>query len=486
MVDKSAQAQILPGEQLLQAFHNLLQLVRLYQGNNQLVGNCLRQILEASVPLLKGNDGLNLQLENNRFYINEEKILRRRGPAEYALDHLFTFLIGRRIQGLRLLPNVFAEPAQGLVKLATLLNECAEEQEPAVWVSRHLREAGVTGIEVFGLLAENEAGQREAEKESLESPGHRSPRKVYVYTLRSLRDVAGKISINQRVGMRKVVRMVQIMIEEVVFQEEPFLLAMSTIRSYDDYTYTHSVNVSILALYIGRQLGLAKETLEYLGLCALFHDLGKVMVPKEVLNKVGPLSKREFAEIRQHSLNSTRLIVQLLAAPVARKARIMVPPFEHHLKYDLSGYPDMGWDCPISLCGRILAIADVYDALTSPRIYRREAMSADRALALMLQGSGTAFDPLILKVFIQMLGVFPIGTLLELDSGEVALVSRPPSSADLNRPRALVLHEDGQGGYRSGPEIDLSERDDSEGYRYRIVGSAHPSTRNIQPAQFLA
>jgi len=450
------------------------------------VVNCIRQLVDSSGKLMKGEDGLVVHLENSRFYLNEEKILRRRGAVEYVLDNLFTFLTKRQIQGLRFMPGLFADPAQGFVKLATLLNECAEQPDPALWVSRQLKEAGVGGIEVLRLMAENEPGQMKPEMERLEAPGHRSPRKVYVYTLRSLHDVSKKISINQRVGMRKVVRMVQIMIEEVTIQEEPLLLAMSTIRSYDDYTYTHSVNVSILSLYIGRQLGLAKETMEYLGVCGLFHDLGKVMVPREVLNKEEPLSEQEFAEIRQHSLNSTRLIVQLLTAPAGRKARIMVPPFEHHLKYDLSGYPVMGWDRPISLCGRILTIADVYDALTSPRVYRKEAMSADRALGLMLQGAGTLFDPLILKIFIQMLGVFPIGTLLELDSGEIALVSRSPGPEEFNRPHALLLYEDGLGGYRAGLEINLSERDELGKYRRRIVGSAHPSTRNIQPAQFLA
>jgi HD-GYP domain-containing protein (c-di-GMP phosphodiesterase class II) len=285
--------------------------------------------------------------------------------------------------------------------------------------------------------------------------------------------------------MRKAVRMVQTMVEEVFLQEQPLLLAMSTIRAYDDYTFTHSVNVAILSLYIGRQLGLSKETMECLGVCGLFHDLGKVTLPYELLNKTETLTPGELAQLRRHSLDSTRLIVQLLAAPADRKSRVMIPPFEHHLKYDLSGYPVLGWTRPISLCGRILTIADVYDALTSPRVYRKEAMSADRALGLMVQGLGTVFDPLILKVFIRMLGVYPIGTLLELEGGDIALVSKAPLAGDLHRPWVVLLREDGQGGFIGGEEVNLAERDGAGGYRRRIVGSAHPSSRNIQPASFL-
>ena len=260
---------------------------------------------------------------------------------------------------------------------------------------------------------------------------------------------------------------------------------MITINAYDNYTFAHSVNVSILAMYIGKGLGLPKEILERLGICGLFHDLGKIVWPHELLNKVGALSEDEFKQIRQHSLNSTRLIVQQMAVSVHRKGRMLLPPFEHHLKYDLTGYPDIGWKKPLSLCGRILAIADVYDALTSPRVYRKEAMSADRALGLMLQGSGTVFDPILLKVFINMLGVYPIGTLLELDGGELALVSKRPTSDDIARPWVVLLKSDGNSGYQRGEEIDLANKDTTGEYRRKIMASMNPTTYNIQPAEIL-
>jgi hypothetical protein len=164
---------------------------------------------------------------------------------------------------------------------------------------------------------------------------------------------------------------------------------------------------------------------------------------------------------------------------------MLLPPFEHHLKYDLTGYPDLGWEKPLSLCGRILAIADVYDALTSPRVYRKEAMSADRALGLMLQGAGTVFDPILLKVFINLLGVYPIGTLLELDGGELALVSKRSTSDDISRPWVVLLRSDGNSGYLGGEEIDLAEQDAAGEYRRKIVASMNPSTYNIQPAEIL-
>jgi HD-GYP domain-containing protein (c-di-GMP phosphodiesterase class II) len=488
-METSGFRKISAGEQLLGSLNSLLQLVRIYQGNNQLVVNSLRLLVDAAAHLIRDDSGLALQLENGRFFLNDEKLLRRPGALDHVLGTLFDYFDDRRLHGLQLLPGLLVASPGKLVEFATLLNECVHHPDSSVWLSRQLQESGIDWVEIHGKAAGESAGEElgdlPAKSEGLEAPGQRSPRKVYAYTLRSLKDVSQKIAVNQRVGIRKTVRMVQIMIDEIVLQEQQLLLAMSTIRAYDDYTFTHSVNVAILCLYIGRQLGLPKETMEYLGVCGLFHDLGKILVPSEVLNKEAPLTNEEFKKISRHSLDSTRLIVQLLAAPVARKARILLPPFEHHLNYDLSGYPILGWNRPISLCGRILAIADVYDALTSPRVYRREALSADRALGLMLQGAGTVFDPIILKIFIRMLGAYPIGTLLELDSGEIALVSRPPSTGDLNRPWVVVLDGDGGGGYRRGKEINLAEPDEAGEYRYRIARSVHPSTRGIQPAEFL-
>ena len=264
-----------------------------------------------------------------------------------------------------------------------------------------------------------------------------------------------------------------------------FLLGLSTIRNYDDYTYTHSVNVGILAMSLGSQIGLSRNILEILGICGLFHDLGKTEIPLEIINKKGKLTAEEFEDIKKHSLNSARLILKLRASRDF-KSQILLGPFEHHLKYDLSGYPQTHRKKPMSLYGRIIAIADVYDALTSPRIYRDAAISPDRALAIMLAGSGKDFDPILLKIFINMVGVYPVGTLLKLDSDELALVIEGSNAQGPLRPRVVLLEPDGACGYKRGPIVDLSEIDSGLGsFRRQIVGSFHPSMYGIQAAQYL-
>jgi HD-GYP domain-containing protein (c-di-GMP phosphodiesterase class II) len=296
--------------------------------------------------------------------------------------------------------------------------------------------------------------------------------------------MAAKLSANQTTAMRHSVRMIQNMVD-ILTKDESLFLGISTVRVYDDYTYTHSLNVSILSMCLGQRIGLSRKDLEKLGLCGLFHDLGKVEIPKEILNKKDKLSEAEFARIKSHSMHSARLILRMKAQR-SRKVKLLVPPFEHHMGYDRSGYPHVPNSRGVSLFGRILTIADVYDAITSPRVYRASAMSPDKALAQMRAQSGTHFDPILLKVFIQMLGTYPVGTLVRLDTREMGIVAKAPSGADHTRPLVQLLVADQQAGHAKGRLVDLSDQDPRTGkYRRTIVGSQHPSELGIQPAAFL-
>ena len=140
----------------------------------------------------------------------------------------------------------------------------------------------------------------------------------------------------------------------------------------------------------------------------------------------------------------------------------------------------------MSLFGRILTITDIFDAMTSPRIYRPVALSPDRVLTMMLGGAGMEFDPILLKVFINMLGVCPVGTLLLLDTGGICLVTETPEEAVPGRPLVVLLNPSGKGEFRKGKVVNLSELDpQSEGFRRNIARSLHPSAYGIKPVDFL-
>jgi HD-GYP domain-containing protein (c-di-GMP phosphodiesterase class II) len=239
-----------------------------------------------------------------------------------------------------------------------------------------------------------------------------------------------------------------------------------------------------LSMCLGKNIGLDHTALEKLGLCGLFHDLGKVAVSKQIINKKGRLNEDEYAEVRKHPVYSARLILKIQARR-DRKVKILMAPFEHHMGVDRSGYPRIKTNRSISLFSRIVTIADVYDAITSPRVYRPYTLSPDRALGYMLEKSGTVFDPVLLKVFINMLGAYPVGTLLELSSGEMGLVIGP--SANRSRPIVQLLVSRADGMVEKGPVVDLSEKHVRTGnYCREISATMHPADLGIQAYEFLS
>jgi hypothetical protein len=160
--------------------------------------------------------------------------------------------------------------------------------------------------------------------------------------------------------------------------------------------------------------------------------------------------------------------------------------FEHHLKYDLSGYPHADWKRPLTLFGKIISIADKYDTLTSSRAYRTFLLSPDRALGYMFDRAGKDFDPILIKVFINIMGVYPVGTLMKLDNDELALVVSSPSRDFSKKPLVCILEKGDDGSYTKKEIINLDERDPETGnYVREIIQTYHPSDLGIQPVQHI-
>ena len=189
--------------------------------------------------------------------------------------------------------------------------------------------------------------------------------------------------------------------------------------------------------------------------------------------------------IHQHPNAGVNQIVQLNAAR-EMKVHSLLSSFQHHLKYNLTGYPQRDWREPLHLFGRIIAIADTYVALTSYRPYRAYTLSPDSALGVMLEGTGKDFDPVLLKMFVNMLGTYPIGTLLQLDTGHLALVADSPEETNPDRPKVIILEPDNKGGFIKKETVDLAEKEKLTGkYLRNIISSMNPSVYRIQPMEYL-
>ena len=482
----------------LLALHMLINSARIHQDNNRVLLSSVEQFVAIVRQLLEEDDEVALLTSAGRFYLQQEKLVYRANIAG-IVGTMLDFFEQRRLSGLRFLPATLEAPAADIAAFARTLIKAENQDDPAPWLETELNESRFSWVEpvpesdesLREVTAEVQHPKQEggAPREKNLSPREQDKKEqavlTYGYAVLSLQEIAQKVSANRKSGIKKALRMVHKMID-MVTEDSNVLLGLSTIRDYDDYTYTHSMNVAILSLCLGQRIGLAKKSLETLTLSALFHDLGKIDVPKNILNKPGKLSDLEFKEMKNHSLYSVRRILLLKTSP-HKKAEILLGPFEHHLKYDLSGYPRTPRNKPLSLFGRIIAIADVFDAITAPRVYRPFAISPDRSLSMMQEGAGKDFDPTLLKVFINMIGVYPIGTVLHLEGGEMGLVAKYSGEAGKDRDLWVQLLTSQQNGrFSKGELINLGPFDkDGKKFNRTITGSTHPATYNIQPADFL-
>jgi HD-GYP domain-containing protein (c-di-GMP phosphodiesterase class II) len=258
-------------------------------------------------------------------------------------------------------------------------------------------------------------------------------------------------------------------IVDLMMQDEATLLGLTTLRCHDQYTHNHSVNVSLLSIALANRTGYPKVALADLGLAALFHDMGKSTIPLEVLNKPGEFSDEEWVAMRNHPTEGVLSLAELRGI-TNLPARMVAASFEHHMNLDYSGYPKLKTPWKLSLTGRILMIADCYDAMTSSRVYRREPMSPSKVLNIMFGKSGKSFDATLLKLFVNCVGIVPIGSLVMLNTDELAVVLRPAvERADAERPLVKVIADPEGNLMDSGPELDLTSKDASGDYRHSIV-----------------
>ena len=230
---------------------------------------------------------------------------------------------------------------------------------------------------------------------------------------------------------------------QAVAQNRTALLALTTLKNYDNYTFTHMVNVSILTMGQARGLGIDGPLLREFGLAALMHDIGKVRTPLDVLNKPDKLTDGEFAIMKRHVVDGAEILRMTPDVP----ALAPVVAFEHHLRIDGSGYPSGVTRSSLNIGTMLCSIADVYDAMRSQRHYQK-AFPTDRILAVLKRSDGTQFDQHLVRRFVQLIGIYPAGNLVRLNTGEVAVVMNV-YAPDPYRPHVRVLID------RDGKRLDL-------------------------------
>jgi len=304
-------------------------------------------------------------------------------------------------------------------------------------------------------LAETTTLEDEGSSEKAKESKARA-RKTYDAGVQQMRDLETQAKLGRVFEVGPLQNMVNGLLEQL-FTDPAAVLGLTAIKSHDDYTLNHAINVCILAISLGATLGLDEESLKSLGLSALLYDLGKVRIPEDILNKEGPLTSDEWQIVKSHAAEGADLLKRIQLVDQMP----MIVAFEHHQRHDLQGYPDHAAGQEQHLFSKVVALCDAYDAMTTSRPFRRE-IRPDKALAVLMQGRGKAYDPSITKAYVAMLGIYPMGAVVKLTDSSTAVVFRV-NRDDLLRPRVKVL-ADAEGRWLEEPPVlDLRVADPTTG-----------------------
>jgi putative nucleotidyltransferase with HDIG domain len=252
-------------------------------------------------------------------------------------------------------------------------------------------------------------------------------------------------------------------LSRLVYQDRTSLLALTTLKRHDNYTFTHMVNVAALSMAMARSLDLEGPMLREFGFAALMHDIGKVYTPLEILDKPDKLTDEEYKIMKRHVVDGAHVLRRTPETP----ALAPVVAFEHHLRQDLSGYPENVGARTLNLCTMVVSVCDVFDALRSNRVYRA-GLATDRIKHIMGQQDSTAFNRTLLRRFVNLMGLFPIGTLVRLNTEELAVVTQTHPD-DPFRPQVKLL-TDGKGEKLETPLLTNTwDRDSRGGFARAVV-----------------
>ena len=443
----------------------ILRTARIHDPGNIAVTTAIDKFLVLLNQMTDSEENITLELIGEFFYIDGVRV-------RYSLEYLLNFdFFSRELKKREMGKIIFRKkikPEDIQIFLKAFI-AAGFAETPFETISESMAEVEGIEIDVLKKIKEGDKDTRKVIK------------KVYYNAVSFNKGVMTKIKAGEKVNIKKAKRIVESMVDQIL-QEENLLLGMTAIKDYDEYTYHHSVNVSILSIALGQRLGLSKKILTELGLVALFHDIGKIEIPSEVLNKSTNFTNDEWNLIKKHPVWGLRAILRLKGMDYT-SIRSSIVAFEHHLNYNLSGYPKVVQYPELDFYSRLVSVVDQYDAMTSSRVYSRIPLSPDKALSVMMERAGSQLDPLLFKFFINMVGVFPIGTLVMLDTKELGLVYESEVVFS-DRPKVLIII-DSNGKSVRGPIVNLTEKDDNGRYYRSILRTLDPNKYKINLAEYL-
>jgi HD-GYP domain-containing protein (c-di-GMP phosphodiesterase class II) len=457
------------GRALVITFYAAAQSLRIYPLENATVQKALDELHRIIRKLLEREGALELRVVGDFLFLNDARL--RLDLSDYAAFSYVLGALGRHGIGRVELGAGMAR--QDLAPfLSLLLQEGESDEDSFDRFRQRLAATGVAHIEIEPIRGAEGADDPEHSEQTKEAA-----KLTYFQSVHVAKEVLTDMRLGRVVNLRRIKRAVQSIVDQVL-NNETSMLGMTALRDYDEYTFTHSVNVCIISVIIGQRLGLTKPQLYELGLGALFHDLGKQRIDPAVLKKTSGLTEDEWAQMRRHPTEGLLALFGMRGLSEV-PYRAMLLAYEHHMKVDLTGYPRNIRPRQPTLFSRIVATADGFDAGTSRRSYQQQPWPPDEVLRELRDNPRRGHDPLLVKALINVTGVFPVGTLAILDSHELAVVvARNPDPKRVHQPVVKII-SDTAGIVLAKPfTADLSEPDPATGKPKRAI------VKTIDPDQY--
>ena len=445
-------------EELVRRLAAALRATDLYSPNHPLVLRSVDGLTAAASDALRSEPSVVIGFIGDEVVVNSARLSR--GTA--ALVGFARDLREREVEKITLSQGVTRDEFRGLI-------DALAERESPIPLADRLASRGVQHVAVGKIVIDETADDQ---------AGIAAARRVYgtaVETAENLWNAAKAGDQPDPGAARKIIDS----LAKLVSQDRTSLVALTALKKYDNYTFTHMVNVAALSMAQARALNIEGPLLREFGFAALMHDIGKVNTPLDVLNKPDKLNKEEFDIMKRHVVDGAHILRRTPEMP----ALAPVVAFEHHLKQDLSGYPEGIGTRKLNLCTMIVSIADVFDALRSNRPYR-QGLASTRIKAIMGEQGNPAFNQTLLKRFVNLMGLFPVGNLVRLSTDELAVVTAEHPT-DPFRPQVKVI-TDRLGATIAEPLlVNTWERDGRGEHLRAVVEAVDAEPLGIDPLQYL-
>jgi HD-GYP domain-containing protein (c-di-GMP phosphodiesterase class II) len=430
------------GRDLISHWMALLRAVGLYESDNAAIGALTEKIRDKLSKIQDGSGEVEITVRHDSIFISGERI--RESAISSSMYHGFIDqLRAARLGGLRIEQTVTNDE---LELFARLLMAVTSGQRSCEEMLNELKIRAATHIEL-DVIDEEEDLIQEVDQE-------RIAKQIYLRSIGIVKGVFDSLRKTDRINSRRIKRVVQQMIESLNFNPE-HLIHLTNLKNYDEYTFNHSVNVSVLGIALGRHIGLTRKQLYLVGQAGMLHDLGKLCVPKQILNKSGRLTPEERKAIQLHSTDGFLTAATQLGVS-ENSIDIALASYEHHMNIDGSGYPRVPSAGAMGLISRVVAIVDRYDAMTSSRVYRLQPIPPHKALAIMFHSQQNHHDKAMLRYFMNMMGIFPLGTVVRLSDESVAVVVGSSPEPELRHFPSVKMILEPDGSPASGAKLDLA------------------------------